>query len=95
MMMKTIKLRIELFGAFRQYTKEENLEICLKPGASLKDLRKELGSALQNLSPSSSPTSIQGLIESSAFADERAVLSESLRLESDMNIAVLPPVCGG
>jgi molybdopterin converting factor small subunit len=90
-----IELTIELFGAFRQYTKERNLEIHLPCGASLSDLRKELEHALLQLSPASAPSAIQSLIEASAFADESSIMSETLRFDRDMTIAVLPPVCGG
>lgn len=89
----SITLRLELFGAFRHYTTEENLEIRLNCGASLSDLRNELERALSQAHPQ--VNSLRGLIEASAFADEKAVLSETLRLDRDMTIAVLPPVCGG
>jgi molybdopterin converting factor small subunit len=91
----TIRVTIELFGAFRQFTTQDALELSLEPGTDLSKLKKALEGALQSLSPQASQESIQSLLEASAFADEKAILSENLSLERDTTLAVLPPVCGG
>ncbi|MFL5812405.1 MAG: MoaD/ThiS family protein [Bdellovibrionia bacterium] len=90
-----IQVKIELFGAFKRFAKHDDLELRLEPGTSLSDLRKALARALQSVNPQASHEPIQSLLESSAFADEKAILSESLSLDRDTTIAVLPPVCGG
>jgi molybdopterin converting factor small subunit len=86
-----IQVKIELFGAFRQFTKQDTLELSVEQGIKLPELRKALERALHE-TPNKS---LQSLIESSAFADEKAILDESLSLDHDMTLAVLPPVCGG
>jgi molybdopterin converting factor small subunit len=91
-MTQKIKLKVELFGAFRQYTDHEYLEISLNPGSTIQDLRQTFEQALQAICPE---TSVGDLIAASAFADVESILDERSRFERDMTLAVLPPVCGG
>lgn len=79
--MKLIQVR--LFGAFRNYRDELNLEIDSQ--ATVQDLKEILLGHFEN----------KKLVQESAIADEKQILLPSDLIGSRTWLAILPPVCGG
>ena len=76
-------IRVRLFGAFRNYQDELNLEIDSQ--ATVQDLRRALLDYFDN----------QALVMQSAIADEWQILMPDELIGSRTWLAILPPVCGG
>lgn len=85
-------LHVSLYGAFRPYSDGSPLALSMPKGASLTDIRKQIGMTLQAKFPSFAQ---HGLIDESALADEKEILREDYTVTRDANLALLPPVCGG
>lgn len=85
-----MQITIQTFGAFRQFGREITLK--LNDNAKVSDIRSPLAHALKN---SDASFDIAGLIDSSRFATEVAILDEQALVEADALITILPPVSGG
>jgi molybdopterin converting factor small subunit len=83
--MKTIKVSIRLFGAFRKYGEVAVLEA--PAGVGIDELKELLSKWIGGMEAP--------LVADSVFANEREVLAAGAVIEKDANLAVLPPVCGG
>lgn len=90
-MTQEIKITVRLFGAFRKFHASPVM-MSLPLGSSVADVKASLGIALKTLNPLFTD---QDLLDKSALADNRAVLSPATRLQQDCDLAILPPVCGG
>ncbi|MBK9585753.1 MAG: MoaD/ThiS family protein [Alphaproteobacteria bacterium] len=76
---------IQFFGTFRQFGQDIAFDV---PGpVSVRDLKDMLISSLGSHQ--------EGLIESSALATETSIINRDSVIESDCNLSLLPPVCGG
>ena len=87
-----VTLTINLFGVFRTFAQGQPFILSLPKGACLEAARASLKAALKE---SHAGFDRETLVDESAFADDRQVLPEDTVFESDMELAVLPPVCGG
>lgn len=90
-MSSEIKLNIQLFGAFRKFH-DKPISLTIRTNATASEAKRALGQELQNLNPAFTDFD---LLEKSALADERRVLSPEDMLNTSANLAILPPVCGG
>lgn len=86
-----MKLRIQLFGPFRQFQAEPTLELDCPAATTLADVRV----ALDAYAHSNWPEYRTSLLRSSAFATASAVLRDDDALPDDGQLAILPPVNGG
>ncbi len=87
----SVKVQVNLFGAFRAYSSNPVLELVLPAGASLAEVKQSIKSMLAS-NPAFDKAS---LVDESALADEVEVLQEDAILMRDVSLAILPPVCGG
>jgi molybdopterin converting factor small subunit len=91
----SIRVRVELFGAFRKYSKEGVISFEVPRGTTVSKVRGHLVEALRRECPSFDGVA---LVESSVLAAEREILDEGQPLGTGtdlVQLAVLPPVCGG
>ena len=88
----SITLTISLFGAFRAFAAGAPFIIEVQHGATLIQARQALKQALKQRHPDFSN---DALVDESALADEKEILSESATFTHDASLAILPPVCGG
>ena len=86
-----MKVRLDLFGAFRTYDPGARLELEVPDGARVADLREALDRHARTHWPSYRPE----LLKVSAFASETAVMRDAEPLQPGVPMAVLPPVSGG
>lgn len=87
-----IEVRVKLFGAFRKYGDGREIVVELRERSGLGELKSALA---EKLRVRHAGFSDGGLLASSAFAGESAILSSEVKFERSCSVAVLPPVCGG
>lgn len=90
-MKSTLSLNIKLFGAFRKYH-TGTLNLSVVEGVSVHQIKTLIGQTLQELVPGFRDDE---LIEKSALANNRRVLNDADCVSESMDLAILPPVCGG
>jgi molybdopterin converting factor small subunit len=93
--MRSIRVCVQLFGAFRKYSSGSALRFEVPPGTTVSALRAHLGEALRSLCPAFPD---QALLDVSVLADEDRILDDGQSLGpglDEVSLAVLPPVCGG
>lgn len=89
-----VEIRVRLFGAFRRWSPDGELRLSAPPGTGAAALRALLLSALERLDAGFDG---RALLASSALADETRLLDEgwSVPVGGPVELAILPPVCGG
>lgn len=93
-----MKATVRLFGQFRNRAREPRLELELGAEASARDAKTALCLALFGESPDSDELA---LIDDSAIASATEVLAPEAALagladsQGRLDLAILPPVCGG
>tara|TARA_B110001452_G_C15096171_1_gene382253 strand:+ start:44 stop:313 length:270 start_codon:yes stop_codon:yes gene_type:complete len=89
-----LKIKLELFGASRDFSKNDHLEIEIKDKASVEDLRKEIIKYLdKNFSRNESFIKV---VKSSAFCSENnEIISNNYKITKDQKIGIIPPIGGG
>ena len=78
-----IQIHIKLFGAFRKFG--ESIDFCLPAGSTIASVKTALQQKLNG----------EGLVSDSVLANDNAILRDSDVLNSDADLSILPPVCGG
>jgi molybdopterin synthase sulfur carrier subunit len=86
-----MKLQVRLFGPFRDFQPPPVLELDVADGADVAAARDALAAHAAEHWPACPP----GLLRSTAFASEQALLRDGDALPADGRIAVIPPVNGG
>jgi sulfur-carrier protein len=89
-----MKIKLELFGASREFSNKNHLEFNIKDKNSIKDLRKEIINYVD--------VNFQGnenfkkIIETSAFCSEdNNIINDSYKITKDQKIGIIPPIGGG
>jgi len=86
-----MKLQVQLFGPYRDFHPLPVLELDVADGANVAGARAALAAHAVAHWPACRP----GLLRSTAFASEQALLRDGDALPADGCIAVIPPVNGG
>lgn len=86
-----MKLHVQLFGPFRDFQPQSVLELDIADGATLAAARDALAAHAAAHWPACTP----GLLRSTAFASELALLRDGDAVPADGRIALIPPVNGG
>lgn len=81
-----MRVRVKLFAAMRDLTGDEVVEVDVPDGATVGDLRRELGKLL--------PLA-RTLLQRSAVAVNHDVAENEAILQAADEVAVIPPVSGG
>ena len=89
-----MKIKLELFGASRDFSDNDHLEIEVQDKASINDLRNEIIKYIDK--------NFQGnenfikIVKSSAFCSENnEIISDNYKITKDQKIAIIPPIGGG
>ena len=89
-----MKIILELFGASRDFSDKDHLEIEIQNKASLDDLRNEIIKYIDK--------NFQGnenfikVVKSSAFCSENnEIISDNYKITKDQKIGIIPPIGGG
>ena len=89
-----MKIKLELFGASREFSQKDYLELEVQNKASTDDLRNEIIKYLdKNFKGNENFIKI---VKSSAFSSEdNQIISDNYKITKDQKIAIIPPVGGG
>ena len=89
-----MKIKLELFGASRDLSEKEFLELDIKGNSSLKDLRNEIINYVDEKFKGNQ--NFKKLIQSSAFCSEdNNIISDKYKITKDQKIGIIPPIGGG
>ena len=89
-----MKIKLDLFGASRDFSEKDHLEIEIQNKASIDDLRNEIIKYIDK--------NFQGnenfikVVRSSAFCSENnEIISDNYKITKDQKIGIIPPIGGG
>ncbi len=89
-----MKVKLELFGASRDFSNKDFLELEVQDKASIDDLRNVIIEYLnKNFSGN---VSFIKIVKSSAFCSENnKIISDNYKITKDQKIGIIPPIGGG
>ena len=89
-----MKIKLELFGASRDFSNKDHLEIEVQNKASINDLRNEIIKHVdKNFSGNENFIKV---VKSSAFCSENnEIISDNYKITKDQKIGIIPPIGGG
>ena len=89
-----MKIKLELYGASREFSEKNYLEFSLKEKSSIKDLRNEIITFIdKNFNGNSN---FKKLVQSSKFcSEENNIVADNYKITKDQKIGIIPPIGGG
>ena len=89
-----MKIKLELFGASRDFSDKDHLEFNIKEKIEIKDFRKEIINYLKKNFKGNE--SFKKIVESSAFCSEdNNIINDKYKILKDQKIGIIPPKGGG
>ena len=89
-----MKIKLELFGASRDFSNKDYLEFDIKDQLQIKDFRKEIIDYLDKKFEGNK--NFKKIVESSAFcSEENNIINDSYKIVKDQKIGIIPPIGGG
>ena len=89
-----MKIKLELFGASRDFSDKDHLEIEIEDKASVDDLRNEIIKYLDKNFKNNE--NFIKVVRSSAFCSENnEIISDNYKITKDQKIGIIPPIGGG
>ena len=89
-----MKIKLELFGASREFSNKDYLEFNLKEKISIKDFRKEIISFINKNFKGNQ--NFKNIVEMSAFCSEdNNIINDNYKINKDQKIGIIPPIGGG
>ena len=89
-----MKIKLELFGASRDFSNKDHLEFNIKEQLEIKDFRKEIINYLgKNFKGNESFIKI---VKNSVFCSEdNNIINDDFKIIKDQKIGIIPPIGGG
>ena len=89
-----MKIKLELYGASREFSKKDFLEFDLNEKITINDLRNEILKFIDKNFKGNS--NFKKLVETSKFcSEENNIVSDSYKITKDQKIGIIPPIGGG
>ena len=89
-----MKIKLELFGASRDFSNKEFLEFDIKEKIEIKDFRKEIINYLDKNFKSNE--SFIKIVKNSVFCSEdNNIINDDFKIIKDQKIGIIPPIGGG
>ena len=89
-----MKVKLELFGASRDFSSHNSLDLNLDNNSTIKDIRNELINYLDK--KFSGNVSYKKIVNSSVFCSENNnIVSDNYKIKNNEKIAIIPPIGGG
>ena len=89
-----MKIQLELFGASKDFSKNEFLEFNFNEKSSIKDLRKQIIDYIDKNFEGNK--NFKKIVETSAFCSEdNNIISDNYKITKDQKIGIIPPIGGG
>jgi molybdopterin synthase sulfur carrier subunit len=87
-------IKLELFGASRDFSNKDYLEFYIKEQLEIKDFRKEIISYLNKEFKGNE--NFVKIVESSIFCSEdNQIINDSFKIIKNQKIGIIPPIGGG
>jgi|TARA_B110000879_G_scaffold135637_1_gene177341 molybdopterin converting factor small subunit len=87
-------IKLELFGASRDFSNKDYLEFNIKEHLEIKDFRKEIISYLNKEFKGNE--NFVKIVESSVFCSEdNQIINDSFKIIKNQKIGIIPPIGGG
>jgi len=89
-----VKIKVELFGVSREFSKNNLIEFEIKNNSTIKDVRDKMINYLdQNFNGNKD---YKKIVETSAFCSENNnIVSDNYKITKNEKIAIIPPIGGG
>ena len=89
-----MKIKLELFGASRDFSNKDHLEFEVQNKASIDDLKNEIIKYInKNFEGNKSFIKV---VKSSAFCSENnKIISDNYKITKNQKIGIIPPIGGG
>jgi|TARA_B110000261_G_scaffold19798_1_gene19865 molybdopterin synthase sulfur carrier subunit len=89
-----MKIKLDLFGASRDFSNKDYLEFNIKEQIEIKDFRKEIIDYLdKNFKGNGNFITI---VKTSAFCSEdNNIINDNFKITKDQKIGIIPPIGGG
>jgi|TARA_B100000795_G_scaffold243738_1_gene207817 molybdopterin synthase sulfur carrier subunit len=89
-----MKIKLELFGASKDFSNKNYLEFDIKKQIEIKDFRKEIINYLDKNFIGNEQ--FKNIVETSAFCSEdNNIISDTYKITKDQIIGIIPPIGGG
>ena len=89
-----MKVKIELFGASRDFSSHNSLDLNLNNNSTIKDIRNKIVEYLDTKFKGNE--NFKKIVNSSAFCSENNnIVSDNYKITSNEKIAIIPPIGGG
>ena len=89
-----MKIKLELFGASRDFSNKDYLSLEIQDKASVSDLRNVIIKYLKN--NFNGNENFIKVVKSSAFCSENnEIISDNYKITKDQKIGIIPPIGGG
>ena len=89
-----MKIKLELFGASRDFSDKDHLEFDIKDQLQIKDFRKKIIDYLDKKFEGNK--NFKKIVESSVFcSEENNIINDSYKISRDQKIGIIPPIGGG
>ena len=89
-----MKIKLELYGASREFSKKDYLEFNLKEKSSINDLRNEILTFIDKNFKGNN--NFKKLVKTSKFcSEENNIVSDSYKITKNQKIGMIPPIGGG
>ena len=89
-----MKIKVELFGISREFSKNNLIEFEIKNNSTIKDVRNKMINYLdQNFDGNKN---YKKILETSVFCSENNnIVSDNYKIKNNEKIGIIPPVGGG
>jgi len=89
-----MKIKLELYGASRDFSNKDYLEFYIKEKIEIKDFRKKIIDYLKiNFKGNNN---FRKIVEASAFCSEdNNIVNNNYKISKDQKIGIIPPIGGG
>jgi|TARA_B110001450_G_scaffold46346_1_gene43082 sulfur-carrier protein len=89
-----MRIKLELFGASREFSEKDYLELKVQNQSSINDLKNEIIKYLdKNFNGNENYIKI---VETSAFCSEdNNIIDNNYKISKDQKIGIIPPIGGG
>ncbi|MDC0216005.1 molybdopterin biosynthesis protein MoeD [Candidatus Pelagibacter sp.] len=89
-----MKIKLELFGASRDFGDEDFIEFNIREKISIKNFRKKLINYIDKKFKGN--IDFIKIVESSVFcSDENNIINDNYKITRDQKIGIIPPIGGG
>ena len=89
-----MKIKLELFGASREFSNKDHIEFNLKEKISIKDFRRVIINYVDQYFKGNE--NFKKIIRKSVFcSEENNIVNDNYKIIKDQKIGIIPPIGGG